>query len=241
MGRARPASGLARRGNRRRHRLCRAKGPTQRSARMAACRGAGDLARRPLLRNARPDQVVSGPWMGLSPTAQGQPVDVDRIAQGDDGRSGTLGRALLPGRGTHRQARQHQHRRHPRCRARRAVDHRHVRRALLSPHARLFAPLGHRADVLRLQIARVRHPRNADPVSRPPRAFDPRDVARLIWAVSTGMWDAAENPTPNEKKDRSVNPENSPEASCPGLPEASAQLSDLCSKPCRCQNSGSVC
>ncbi len=62
----------------------------------------------------------------------------------------------------------------------------------------------------------------------------------LYWAVSTGMWDAAENPTPNEKKDRSVSPESSPEASFPGSPEASAQLSGLCSEPCHCQSSGSA-
>jgi hypothetical protein len=63
----------------------------------------------------------------------------------------------------------------------------------------------------------------------------------LYWAVSTGMWDATENPTPAEKKDRSGNPESSPKASCPGSPEDSAQPSDLCSEPCRCQSSGSVC
>jgi hypothetical protein len=63
----------------------------------------------------------------------------------------------------------------------------------------------------------------------------------LYWAVSTGMWDAAENPTPSEKKDRSGNPESSPEASFPGSPEDCAKLSDLCSKPCRCQSSGSAC
>jgi len=63
----------------------------------------------------------------------------------------------------------------------------------------------------------------------------------LYWAVSTGMWDAAENPMPNEKKDRSSSPESSPEASCPGLPAASAQLSDLCFEPCRCRSSGSAC
>jgi len=61
-----------------------------------------------------------------------------------------------------------------------ARDRRHVRRALLPQHPRVFAPLGDRADVLRLQIARVRHPRHADPVSRPPWAFDPRDVARPL-------------------------------------------------------------
>jgi hypothetical protein len=61
-----------------------------------------------------------------------------------------------------------------------ARDHRHVRRALLPPYTRLLAPLGHRADVLRLQVARVRHPGHADPASRPSRAFDPRDVARPL-------------------------------------------------------------
>jgi len=63
----------------------------------------------------------------------------------------------------------------------------------------------------------------------------------LYWAVSTGMWDAAENPTPSEKKDRSVNPESSPGASFPGSPEDCAKLSDLCSEPCHCQSSGSAC
>ena len=46
----------------------------------------------------------------------------------------------------------------------------------------------------------------------------------LYWAVSTGMWDATENPTPSEKKDRSVSPESSPGASSPGLPEGCAKL-----------------
>jgi hypothetical protein len=63
----------------------------------------------------------------------------------------------------------------------------------------------------------------------------------LYWAVSTGMWDAAENPTPSEKKDRNGSRESSPEASSLGSPEDSAQLSDLCSEPCRCQNSGNAC
>jgi len=63
----------------------------------------------------------------------------------------------------------------------------------------------------------------------------------LYWAVSTGMWDAAENPTPSEKKERSGSPKSSPEASCPGSPEDCAKLSDLCFKPCRCQGSGTAC
>jgi len=63
----------------------------------------------------------------------------------------------------------------------------------------------------------------------------------LYWAVSTGMWDAAENPTPSEKKDQSGNLESSPEASSPGSHEDSAKLSGLCFKPCRCQSFGSAC
>lgn len=41
----------------------------------------------------------------------------------------------------------------------------------------------------------------------------------LYWAVSTGMWDAAENPVPGEKKQPPASPEKSPEANCPGSPE----------------------
>lgn len=54
----------------------------------------------------------------------------------------------------------------------------------------------------------------------------PDRVARLIlvmalalyWAVSTGMWDEAENPAPAEKKYPTVSPEKSPEANSPGSP-----------------------
>jgi len=63
----------------------------------------------------------------------------------------------------------------------------------------------------------------------------------LYWAVSTGMWDAAENPTPAEKKDRSGSQGSSPGASSPGSPEDCAKLPGSYSKPCRCQNSGSAC
>jgi hypothetical protein len=38
----------------------------------------------------------------------------------------------------------------------------------------------------------------------------------LYWAVSTGMWDASENPAPAEKNCSTVNPGKSPEASSPG-------------------------
>ncbi|MEI6108193.1 MAG: transposase [Opitutae bacterium] len=52
----------------------------------------------------------------------------------------------------------------------------------------------------------------------------PDRVARLIlvmalalyWAVSTGMWDQAENPAPAEKKPRTASPAKSPEASSLG-------------------------
>jgi Transposase DDE domain len=52
----------------------------------------------------------------------------------------------------------------------------------------------------------------------------PERVGRLIllmalalyWAVSTGMWDAAENPLPSEKKHPPVNPARLPEANSPG-------------------------
>ena len=40
----------------------------------------------------------------------------------------------------------------------------------------------------------------------------------LYWAVSTGMWDAAENPSPAEKNHLTGNPAKSPEASSPGSP-----------------------
>ena len=38
----------------------------------------------------------------------------------------------------------------------------------------------------------------------------------LYWAVSTGMWDAENNPTPAEKKAQAVNPQSSQEESSPG-------------------------
>jgi hypothetical protein len=47
-----------------------------------------------------------------------------------------------------------------------ARDYRHVCRALLPQHARLFAPLGYRADVLGLQNARVRPRGQPDPIPR---------------------------------------------------------------------------
>jgi hypothetical protein len=62
----------------------------------------------------------------------------------------------------------------------------------------------------------------------------------LYWAVSTGMWDQANNPTPAEKKDQTVSPEKSREESCPGSQEASEEPSNSCSDPSRSPNSGSA-
>lgn len=44
----------------------------------------------------------------------------------------------------------------------------------------------------------------------------------LYWAVSTGMWDQANNPTPAEKNDRTVSPPSSPADGSPGSRVASA-------------------
>lgn len=63
----------------------------------------------------------------------------------------------------------------------------------------------------------------------------------LYWAVSTGMWDAVQNPTPAEKKLPTASQKNSPEANSPGSPEDSAKPSASCSTPCRSPNSGNAC
>jgi len=63
----------------------------------------------------------------------------------------------------------------------------------------------------------------------------------LYWAVSTGMWDHLNNPPPAEKKDQSVSPPNSPEASSPGSRVASAAPSSSSSYACLSPASGDVC
>jgi DDE family transposase len=62
----------------------------------------------------------------------------------------------------------------------------------------------------------------------------------LYWAVSTGMWDEAKNPTPSEKKDQTVSPEKSPEESSPGSQEASAEPPNSCSSTSHCPNFGNA-
>jgi len=49
-------------------------------------------------------------------------------------------------------------------------------------------------------------------------------VLALYWAVSTGMWDAADRPTPAEKNFRRNGRETTPELSLPSSPEASDEF-----------------
>jgi hypothetical protein len=60
----------------------------------------------------------------------------------------------------------------------------------------------------------------------------------LYWAVSTGMWDQVNNPTPAEKNDRTVSLPNSPAASSPGLRAESAAPSNSSSNASRSRSSG---
>jgi hypothetical protein len=63
----------------------------------------------------------------------------------------------------------------------------------------------------------------------------------LYWAVSTGMWDQANNPTPAEKNDRTINLQNSHEEGSPGSRAASGAPSNFSSGASRSQNSGDAC
>jgi hypothetical protein len=63
----------------------------------------------------------------------------------------------------------------------------------------------------------------------------------LYWAVSTGMWDHLDNPTPAEKKDQSVSPPSLPEASSPGSRAASATPSSSSSNASLSRVSGDAC
>jgi hypothetical protein len=60
----------------------------------------------------------------------------------------------------------------------------------------------------------------------------------LYWAVSTGMWDQANNPIPAEKKDRTVSLPSSPAESSPGSRGASGAPSNSSSNASRSQSSG---
>ena len=80
------------------------------------------------------------------------------------------------------------------------MDHRHVRQTRLHHNARLDRAQGHRADVLRLQIARLGSKRS--------QLRAPERLGRLLlvmslplfFAVSTGLNDSNTNPTVDEKK-----------------------------------------
>src|ERR1700755_2809497 len=87
------------------------------------------------------------------------------------------------------------------------------------------------------------------PISNIPTASPPELVEGLIlvmalalyWAVSTGMWDQANNPTPAEKNDQTINLQNSQEEGSPGSRAASVAPSNFSSGASRSRNSGDAC
>jgi hypothetical protein len=80
---------------------------------LAAGKGQGPAAGRPLLWHRRPDRLVPGARLGLSPGSEGQPRRVRRQRQDDD-RAVRQGPGLLSRRcRTHRSAGAHPHRYHP--------------------------------------------------------------------------------------------------------------------------------
>jgi hypothetical protein len=95
-------------------------------------------------------------WHAPSSAAEGQPRRLRPHGQNHD-------RKLCPQQGllsrkcrTHRQTGANPHRHHPRSRTLRAMDHRHVGAAGLSAHPGIQPEVGHRADVFRLQVPRLR-------------------------------------------------------------------------------------
>src|SRR6202007_963086 len=144
--------------------------------RVAARRSAGSSARRPLLWNPRDDPVVSRSRVGLSAAAQGQSPRPLGHTKNHDRRPRSGRRALFRSCRPHRPAGHDQHRHHSRSRTCRALDHRHVGQAGISDHPGICRALGHRAHVLRLQIARVRPRTDSSALSRPPRPLDPGHV-----------------------------------------------------------------
>jgi hypothetical protein len=63
----------------------------------------------------------------------------------------------------------------------------------------------------------------------------------LYWAVSTGMWDHANNPTPAEKNAQTINLQSLPAAGSPGSHAASAAPSNSSSNASRSPDSGDAC
>jgi hypothetical protein len=62
----------------------------------------------------------------------------------------------------------------------------------------------------------------------------------LDWAVTTGLWDHANNPVPAEKNDRTVSLPSSPAEGSPGSRAASGVSSNSSSNASRCQSFGDV-
>jgi DDE family transposase len=62
----------------------------------------------------------------------------------------------------------------------------------------------------------------------------------LYWAVSTGMWDQANNPAPAEKNTRTASRPSSPVEDCPGSPVVSGAPLSFSSNASHSQSSGDV-
>src|SRR3954464_14175324 len=123
--------GLAGRADRRRDRVRDPEIAARGGRPLAAGTGQGAAAGRPLLRHRRPDRLVPGARLGLSPAPEGQSRGVRRRWPDDD-RTVRQGSGLLFGRRrADRPAGAHPHRHHPRSGTHRALDHRHVRTAQL--------------------------------------------------------------------------------------------------------------
>src|SRR6201995_3734275 len=86
------------------------------------------------------------------------------------------------------------------------------------------------------------------PISNIPTASPPELVEGLIlvmslalyWAVSTGMWDQDNNPTPPEKNDPTIRLPSSPADGSPGSRGASGAPSNASSNASRSQSSGNA-
>jgi hypothetical protein len=63
----------------------------------------------------------------------------------------------------------------------------------------------------------------------------------LYWAVSTGMWDQVNNPTPAEKNDRTVSLPSLPAEGSPGSRAVSAAPSNSSSNVSCSRSSGDAC
>ena len=178
-------------------------------------------------------RVCSGVGMGLSLRLKS-----NLVARWGTTRTTTGGRALLSlskGRWLrfrncrpHRQACHAPYRHHPRSRTCRALDHRHVGKAGISYYLGDM-PIAGASSPWSLTSNRggsvANRPIGAIPTVSPPELVEGLILVMSLaryWAVSTGLWDQLNNPTPAENKDRNVHPQSAPEEGSPGLRGASA-------------------